>query len=115
MNDTEYVKKKEIVNKKLVKRRENGLFAFAADLSFVLKSFQKEKVTIVDVKENWDSFCGENFISVCAPVSLRSGKLEVKAFYGPVALELATEKESIIEKINIFYGKEIIKDIKITQ
>ncbi len=103
------------MKKNLKQRRENGLFAFGIDLSTVLKSLQKEKITIVDIKESWENLCEERFLNTLKPFSLRSGNLELKALFGAVALEAMASSETIKERINSFFGKEIVKNIKITQ
>ncbi len=103
------------MNKKLSKRRENGLLAFGLDLSTVLKSLQKEKISLFDIKDNWKNFGSEEYFSHLVPVAYKTGRLDIKAGFGPIAMMAMAHKDVIKEKINTFFGKEFIKDIKIIQ
>ncbi len=103
------------MTKKFTKRRENGLLAFSVDLSAVLKSFKKDKVTAADIKEAWKQLCPDVYAGQLTITSLKAGLLSIKASCGPIALEASSLKEPIKEKINTYFGNNVVIDIKITQ
>ena len=67
---------------------------------------------------NWSNLVGKKIASVCYPKSvktdkdLKNGMLVLNVFHGD-QLFIEYSKKDIIDKINIFFGYQFIKDIRL--
>ena len=84
-------------------------------LKKVLKKGGHNYSTII---ENWSNLVGKKISNVCYPKSvktnkeLKGGVLTLNVFHGDQVLVEYSKKE-IVDKVNIFFGYEFIKEIRI--
>ena len=84
-------------------------------LKKVLKKGGHNYSTII---ENWSNLVGKKISNVCYPKSvktnkeLKDGVLTLNVFHGDQVLVEYSKKE-IVDKVNIFFGYEFIKEIRI--
>ena len=84
-------------------------------LKKVLKKGGHNYSTII---ENWSNLVGKKISNVCYPKSIKTNKelkggvLTLNVFHGDQVLVEYSKKE-IVDKVNIFFGYEFIKEIRI--
>ena len=84
-------------------------------LKKVLKKGGHNYGTII---ENWSNLVGKKIASICYPKSvktnkeLKDGVLTLNVFHGDQVIVEYSKKE-IVDKINIFFGYEFIKEIRL--
>ena len=84
-------------------------------LKKVLKKGGHNYSTII---ENWSNLVGKKISNVCYPKSIKTNKelkggvLTLNVFHGDQVLVEYSKKE-IVDKVNIFFGYEFIKEIRL--
>ena len=82
------------------------------------KIFKKGGHNYNSIIENWSNLVGKKISDVCYPKSiktnreLKDGLLILNVFHGD-QLFVEYNKNEIIDKINVFFGYQFIKDIKL--
>ena len=82
------------------------------------KIFKKGGHNYHSIIENWSNLVGKKISDVCYPKSiktnreLKDGLLILNVFHGD-QLFVEYNKNEIIDKINVFFGYQFIKDIKL--
>jgi predicted nucleic acid-binding Zn ribbon protein len=72
-----------------------------------------EGIAFAKIKEEWIEIVGENFAEHIEPQKLKDGVLHLKADSSTWRTEMLIRKQLLIDKLNSFCGKNIIKSIKI--
>lgn len=72
------------------------------------KYFDFEKL-----KTDWQIIVGEAFAAKISIYSLRDGVLKLKTNSSVVRYEISIRKQYLIDRINLHFKKEIVKDISI--
>ncbi len=72
-----------------------------------------EGIAFAKIKEEWIKTVGENFAEHIAPLKLKDGVLHLKADSSTWRTEMLIRKQLLIDKLNSYCGKNIIKSIKI--
>lgn len=72
-----------------------------------------EGIAFAKIKEEWIKIVGDTFAEHIEPQKLKDGVLQLKADSSTWRTEILIRKEQLIEKLNLFCGKNIIKSIKI--
>jgi predicted nucleic acid-binding Zn ribbon protein len=67
----------------------------------------------ISIKEDWAKIMGDTIAKYTRELSLKDQCLNITTDIAPLKNELSLNKKSIIDKINAFYKKEIVKTIEI--
>lgn len=106
-----------------INKNRNCLKAIGGDCHRVLNSAMDFKEYVLfEVIRHWDNFVGK-IISENSKIKditfktedLTSATLHIIVSSGTFATELSLNKTNIITKINSFFAKDIVSDLKITQ
>ena len=101
--------------------RNFGCQPFISNLKKLTKSiFEKRGFSCMDIIEYWVDIVGMDLAQGVKPEKIsysqkNKGTLHVSCFAGAYATLLEQRKKIVLEKINTFFGKEVIRDIKIRQ
>lgn len=68
---------------------------------------------LVKLKTDWHIIVGDAFASKISIYSLKEGILRLKTNSSVVRYEVSIRKQYLIDKINLHFKKELIKDINI--
>ncbi len=96
-----------------------GLRSFKETLPTEAKRILNKKgKTFNEILDNWKYIVGVDLFKVCYPKTLKSSnKVNVSCLYIMVKrgseVELEYSKKIIIDKINTFFGYEVVKNIKL--
>ena len=81
-------------------------------LNKMLKSCNIEgKVQETDLRQNWEKLMGSMIERHTRNLAIKNGKLYLQVDSAVLRQELSYGKSLILEKVNDFYGKEIVKDV----
>ena len=96
-----------------------GLRPMSKSLPNGLKTILKKGgYNYASIINNWSDLVGKQISDVCYPKSIKTGKelkdgiLYLNVFHGDQLL-VEYNKTNIIDKINVFFGYQFVKDIKI--
>ena len=96
-----------------------GLRPFSSTIPRGLKKIlRKGGYNFSSIVDNWTKIIGKNISSKCYPLKIKNNKefdngvVFLNVLHGK-ELEIEYEKKNIIDKINSFFGYEIIKNIKL--
>ena len=103
-----------MVKSKQDKRRENGLLSVNVDMTKFVRSLGKRELGIVDIMLEWRNIAGEYLAKKLKPVGLSAGKLSLLADSPALSMEIMADKVGLIGKVNSFFGKTLVKDLKIS-
>lgn len=104
------------------KPRCTGLISFGADIRrLVAPVLGKKGMLQADVLAHWQDILGSELASGITPHSIsfsarkEGAILTVKAYSGAYAVEFASRKEQIRERLNFYFGYPAISDIRVMQ
>ena len=96
-----------------------GLRPFSSTIPRGLKKIlRKGGYNFSSIVDNWTKIIGKNISSKCYPLKIKNNKefdngvVFLNVLHGK-ELEIEYEKKNIMDKINSFFGYEIIKSIKL--
>ena len=96
-----------------------GLRPFSSTIPRGLKKIlRKGGYNFSSIVDNWTKIIGKNISSKCYPLKIKNNKefdngvVFLNVLHGK-ELEIEYEKKNIMDKINSFFGYEIIKNIKL--
>lgn len=91
-------------------------------LPIAKKMVGKKAFAEADIIYNWDDIAGKDIASYSKPLKIdfkkgerTGGTLYVETYGGAFALELQTKSKFLIDKVNVFFGYQAIRQIKIVQ
>lgn len=82
-------------------------------MAFIEKSGLHEEYELSQIMNNWAELVGEKFAQESTPETLKDGVLHVKTKSSVWRAELFYRREQIIDKINEFRDKLIVKEMVI--
>ena len=96
-----------------------GLRPFSSSIPKTLKKhLKKGGYNYSSIVDNWTKMVSKKISSSCYPLTVKMGKemkngtLILNVIHGK-ELEIEYKKSEIIDKINVFFGYQFIKDIKL--
>ena len=93
-------------------RKHNNLIKLGDAISQIFKEEKlDEKYSIFAIRNGWESIVGKTVAKHTTQINYASGVLFVSIDSPVVRSETTYEKESIIEKVNKFVGKRLIKEL----
>ena len=106
-------------NNKESKTYVQGLRSFGNTLPRGIKGILKKSgYNYSEIISRWSYLVGKEMSSYCYPKSIKTGRefkdgiLHLNVFHGDQLL-VGYNKTNIIEKINVFFGYQFVKDIRI--
>ena len=70
-----------------------------------------EKYSIFAIRNGWETIVGKAIANHTTQINYMHGMLYISIDSAVIRNELAYEKESIVQKVNHFCGKRLIKDV----
>ena len=70
-----------------------------------------EKYSIFAIRNGWETIVGKAIANHTTQINYMHGMLYVSVDSAVIRNELSYEKESIVQKVNHFCGKRLIKDV----
>jgi len=93
-------------------RKNNNLIKLGDAISQIFKEEKlDEKYSIFAIRNGWESIVGKTVAKHTTQINYASGVLFVSIDSPVVRSETTYVKESIIEKVNKFVGKRLIKEL----
>ncbi len=77
------------------------------------KTHWKKRLMGVSIKDDWEKIMGKTIAQYTTSLFLTNKKLIIRTNIAPLRNELSLNKESIIEKINTYYNREMINEIEL--
>jgi len=78
----------------------------------MLKNYKLEgKVQETDLRQNWEKLMGSMIDKHTRNLAIKNEKLYLQVDSAVLRQELSYGKSLIIEKVNSFYGSEVVKDV----
>ena len=68
----------------------------------------------ISLEADWSEIMGETIAKYTRSLSLTEKKLTIQTDIAPLKNELSLNKKSIIDKINAFYKKDIVREVTIS-
>lgn len=107
---------------KIFKRSAKGLRPISNYVSKIASlTFKKRGFFHSEIVTSWKTIVGDNLYKKCIPIKItfppksRSEGTLSLLVDGPIAVEIQYHQDSIIEKINSYFGYSAIKTLKLTQ
>ena len=107
---------------KIFKRSAKGLRPISNYVSKVASpTFKKRGFFHSEIVTSWKTIVGDNLYKKCIPIKItfppksRSEGTLSLLVDGPIAVEIQYHQDSIIEKINGYFGYSAIKKLQLTQ
>lgn len=92
--------------------KNNNLIKLGDAISQIFKEEKlDEKYSIFSIRNGWESIVGKTVAKHTTQINYAQGILFVSIDSSIVRNEISYVKESIIEKINKFVGKKLIKEL----
>jgi len=77
------------------------------------KTHWKKRLMGVSIKDDWEKIMGKTIAQYTTSLFLTNKKLIIRTNIAPLRNELSLNKDSIIEKVNTFYQREVINEIEL--
>lgn len=78
------------------------------------KSHWDKRLKAISLKDDWEKIMGHTIHKYTKNLNLYNKKLIIQTDIAPLKNELMLNRKSIIEKVNTFYGKEIVTEVEIS-
>lgn len=82
-------------------------------IAYVEKLGLQEEYELAQIINNWEELVGEKFAKESKPDTLKDGILSIRTKSSVWRVELFCRREQIIDKINTFRDKHIVKEMVI--
>ena len=77
------------------------------------KTHWSKRLLAVSIKSHWEDIMGKAIAQNTSSLFLERKKLIIRTRIAPLRVELSMNKEAIIEKVNLYYGREIISEVEV--